>query len=148
LDDSEYAASKLKSEGVSLVFVKDGRVVYQSWDHGIKPFIDAIRLDLEELRGASVADRVVGRAAALLSVYTDVSSVYALKASSKAMEVLKAHGVKCGYEQMVEQILDREGRDICPFEKAVLHIDAPEDAFRLLEEKIYPRSGSSALSVG
>lgn len=136
--DLEIAQAMLQTEGLSLIFMKDGRVVYRSGQPGLKPLVDAIRICGRDLEGSSMADKIVGRAAALLAIYTQVSSIYASTLGSDAAQVLERHGVRYRYGQIVEWILNRAGTDLCPFEKSVSDTADPAEAYRRIVKIVYP----------
>lgn len=138
MSDLDIAASRLKAEDLSLIFVKEGRVVYQSGHNGMKPFIDAIQTSRQNLEGSSIADKLVGRAAALLAVYVKVHSVYASVIGLEAAKLLEQHSIPCSYGRVVERVMNRAGTDICPFEKAVFDTDDPVEAYERIKEVVYP----------
>jgi len=133
LDDLEVAMQRLQEGKLTLVIVKDGRLLYEGSDHGIKSLVDAIEQNGTLLRGASLADSVVGRAAALLSIHAGIIAVYGMTMSEKAREVLVDNSVKLQFSRMVPRIMNRRGDDFCPFEKAVLDVDEPAEAFAKLK---------------
>jgi hypothetical protein len=70
----------------------------------------------------------VGRAAALLCVYSKIVAVYGANMSEGALSVFKANDIKCEYGNLVPKILNRKKNDICPFDKAVLGTNDPNTA--------------------
>ena len=90
----------------------------------------------EDLSGFSAADRVVGKAAALLYVRLKVRAVYAEVLSKSAQAVLTRNGISCDGSTVVDSIMNRAGDGMCPMEMTVLHIDSPEEALAALREKI------------
>jgi hypothetical protein len=124
---------RLQEANLTLAIAKSGRVLYEGSDHGIRSLVDAIERNGTALRGAALADSVVGRAAALLSVYAGIAEVYGTTMSEKAREVLAANSVKLEYSEMVPRITNRRGDDFCPFEKAVLDVHDPAEAFAKLK---------------
>lgn len=101
---------------------------------GISPMLDFIGRGMN-LRGAAVADRIVGRAAALLFLYAGVREVWATVISRPALATLLSAGVSCRYDTLTENIVNRNGDGICPMESAVRGICNPETAYRLLLRK-------------
>lgn len=88
----------------------------------------------EKLCGASVADKVVGKAAALLMAKGNVKEVYAEVVDESAMEIFTAFGIGLIYKMATLRILNRSKTDICPMERAVLGISDPTEAFKILTE--------------
>jgi hypothetical protein len=115
-----------------LVIVKSGRLVHESSDHGIRSLVEAIERNEDTLSGASMADSIVGKAAALLSMHAGISAIYAVMLSEKGRDVLSDNGIQLEYESLVPRILNRKGDDFCPYEKVVLDIDNPAAAFQKL----------------
>ncbi len=133
LRDLNLAQRKLATEGLSVAIVKLGRIMFTSRASGVRSLIDAIKEHGPSLAGASIADKIVGKAAALLCVYAKISSVYACVMSELGSEVLKKFSVPFEHETLVPNILDRRGTGMCPFERLVSTIDSPEEAFLAID---------------
>ena len=131
--DLGTAKEILKKRDLSLAIVKKGELLFESSSSGIKGLLQAIDKLEACLEGSSVADRVVGRAAALLLAYSRVREVYAATLSDEGLEVLKENSVPVEHDNLVPKILDRKGEDICPFEKFSITITSVEEAYRQLE---------------
>ena len=108
-----------------------------SEEKGIRPMILWLEDDPDFLRGASVADKIVGRAAAMIMVYAGVKEVYASVISNGAIELLKEAGISVIYSMPAIAISNRRGDGICPMERAVAPIREPEKAYELLREKVF-----------
>lgn len=130
-DSLERAVKKLHDTGCALVVV-NGAVELSSDNTGLKPHIDIVKNTPEILRGASVADKIVGKAAAMLLLYSGVKEVYAEIISSRAIPVLENAGISYFYNKQVPFIKNRAGNDLCPMEKRVLDIDDPNIGAELL----------------
>ena len=107
-----------------------------SEERGIRPMILWLEEDAEFLRGASVADKIVGRAAAMIMIYAGVKEVYASVISNGALEVLLDAGVNVIYSMTAIAISNRRGDGICPMERSVAPISDPEEAYKVLREKV------------
>jgi len=140
LPDIDLAKKKLAAEALSVVIVKHGKPMFTSRAPGVRSLIDAIREFGPSLAGASVADKVVGKAAALLCVYAKASRVYGCVMSELGSEVLKKFSVPFEHETLVPNILDRHGTGMCPFEKLVLMINSPEEAFSAINRHLATRA--------
>lgn len=134
--DSELAKERLLAGDFSLVIVKQGATIFTSNKSGIRGIIEAIESCGSSLLGAAAADRVVGKAAALLCVYAEFSSVYACLISKPATEVLTKSSLPFQYDELVQNILNARETDICPFERLVLAIDSSEEAFLVLKRRV------------
>ena len=131
--DSE-CAQKMLTENYTCVLVK-GDNIYTSKKAGIAPMIEFIERGVD-LKGFSVADKIVGKAVSMLFVLAGIKDVYAQTMSRSAKEFLDRHNVPNKCEKLVDRIINRKGDDICPMEKTVLDIASPELAFTALKEKL------------
>ncbi|MBE6586994.1 MAG: DUF1893 domain-containing protein [Ruminococcaceae bacterium] len=107
-----------------------------STERGIRPMILWLEEDPEFLRGASVADKIVGRAAAMIMVYGGVREVYASVVSNGAIEVFREAGIACTYSMSAIAISNRRGDGICPMERLVAPIKDPKSAYEALRNKV------------
>jgi len=71
------------------------------------------------LRGASIADKVIGKAAAGIVCVAEVRNLYAEVLSKKALPLLEAAGISYSYGTLVDQIVVPDGDMRCPLEQIV-----------------------------
>jgi hypothetical protein len=141
MQDLEIAKNQLYEKQLTLAIVKNGQVLFQTDSHRISGFIGAIDKFGAQLNGASGADRVAGKALALLCVYAGIREVYAEVLSRKAKAVFEENKVAVEWKQLVDNVLDLNKTDTCPFEKVAAGISDPKDsyvAFKALLEKMKP----------
>ena len=124
-------AKELLKNGASLAIVNGGGELTFD-EHGVKTLLS---LQSGSLSGAFVADKVVGKAAAMLLVRGGAIAVYAEVISEPAFEMLKKHNVLCLYGELVKNIVNRDRSGICPMEQAVLGVQDVEKAYKILIEK-------------
>lgn len=122
--DLKIAAEFLEEEGQTLVVVKNGRLLFSSRLAGIQPLLDA--LDNNVLPGSAVADKITGRAAAMVLALGQVTALHSLVMSQGASEVLADNGILYCAAQVVPQIKNREGTGPCPFEAITEFTVIPE----------------------
>ena len=132
MTDIEIAKANLV--GHTLCLCRDGNCICDD-ARGIKPMLRLIASGAS-LTGYSAADIVVGKAAALLFVKCGIVAVYAQTLSAGGKQVLEAHGIPYAYETLTERILNREGTDSCPMEKAVTEISDPEEGYQALVAQV------------
>lgn len=102
-----------------------------------KGVIDLFTLVTEEpdfLRGGKIADRVIGKGAALLLLKAGIAEVFAYVISGPALEVLQHNGVKVSYITLQPNIINRTGDGICPVEMLTANISSPEEAYLKIKE--------------
>lgn len=126
-------AKELLTGSANCVLVKGG-IVYISKKSGIAPMLDFLGAGMP-LEGFAAADRIVGKAAAMLFVRAGVGTVYGEVMSRSGSEYLKAHGVGHSWGQLVDVIINRAGTGMCPMEQTVLSLDDYRDAFGALSAK-------------
>lgn len=128
-------AKEMLLEGDFTCVVSNDEMTYTSTMKGISPWIKWLE-EGKKFEGYSVADRIIGKAAALLLVLGKVKEVYALVMSLDAIEVLENNNIDYFYDRKVEKIINRDGTDICPMEKAVKNIKDPKIALGALKETL------------
>lgn len=120
------AREMLERIGYTCVLVKD-EIVYRSEKRGVTPLLEWLSSDID-LAEFSAADRVIGKAAALLFVLLRVKEVYSPIMSEQAVWVLERYEVSYSYDTLVDGILNRFGTGLCPMEQAVRNINDPHIA--------------------
>ena len=130
--DLELAQSRLINEDLSLVILKDGKVIFETKKHGITGFLQAIEKLDKNLAKSSVADKIVGVAAAMLCVYSGISFVFAMTISVAGIKVLEDNNITYRFGKKVSNILNHSKTDVCPFEKqAIGSVDSEEAYLKL-----------------
>ena len=132
MTDLELAKNNLA--GHTICLCKDRHCRF-STQHGIAPMMNCIQTNTD-LAGYSVADLIVGKAAALLFVKCGVKAVFAKTLSTAGKRVLQEHKITFEYETLTEQIINRAGTDICPMEKALGGTNEPEEAYLILKDTL------------
>ena len=117
------------------VAASDGERLLTSCERGIKPLVQWLDDGLG-LAGFSVADKIVGRAAAMLYVRLGAARVWAQVMSSGGKRTLEEHGIAAECEVETERIINRLGTGMCPMEEAVEGIDNPLEAERAIRRKL------------
>ncbi len=133
-EDTKRARERMRSGGHTCVLSRDGRF-YVSDQKGIAPMMGFLAKKTD-LRGFSLADRVVGRAAAMLFVLAGVREVWAEVISRGAVNVLNDHGIAVEYGSLTERIINRTKDGFCPMESAVMEIDDPREGYEILAQKM------------
>ena len=136
MKDLKLAEQRLKEKKFNLFIVKDGRIIFATKSQGIRGLLQAIEKLGKQLIGSSVADNIVGRAAAMLCTYFKASSVFAVTISEEGEKMLKENEISYQFENRVPNILNYERTDICPFEKHVMGFTKPEEAYEKLKSFI------------
>lgn len=101
---------------------------------GVADLYDLLTLEPDFLKGASIADKVVGKGAAALMVLGGVKEVYADVISSHALTLFSQSEVTLSFSQEVPFIRNRERTGWCPVETLCKKADSPEEILLLIRE--------------
>lgn len=125
------------------IAIANGNRIVTSTDRGISFLLKLVEDGDAVLKGAFVADKVVGRAAALLFVKGGVKEVCADVMSFPAEEILQKFNVVYEYKILTQGIVNRTGDGQCPMESAVLGVSDPDIAMSVLRKKSDELNGLS-----
>lgn len=134
MQDRKLAKNRLLKDKYSCVVIRDGKTIMASYGRGIQPLFSKIVEDRSSLVDSSMADKVVGKALALLSLFGQIKSVYGYVMSDCAKLILEDQGVEVEYDKIVPYIMNKDGTDKCIMEKLVDNIDSPEEAFEKIKD--------------
>jgi hypothetical protein len=126
----------LEDSEMNLLVFKGGELVFSSDSRGIKPLVEAIDALGERLEDIVTADRIVGRAAALLNMHLGSREVHALLISAGAKDLLLELGVRFEYRKETDAIKTKNGVIFCPFERMVQDVSDPEEAYLRIREEL------------
>ena len=132
--DCLQAQAILETEGCTCVLCGQGRI-YKRFDRGIWPLL-TFWDEGPSVSGFCAADKVVGKAAALLYCLLQVQEVYAPVISKPALEVLERHSIRVYYQVCTAAIQNRAGNGLCPMETATQAISDPRLAPALIREAL------------
>ena len=103
---------------------------------GVADLYYLLNHDTAFLKGASIADKVIGKAAAALMVLGGIKKVYTDVISSSALALLRDAKVEVTFGQMVPFIQNRDQTGWCPLEKKCSQKDSAEEILPLIKEFI------------
>ena len=124
----DQAKSSLLSSASTIAVVSNGEV-FTSQERGVKPLLHLLTEKKGFLKGASVADKVIGKAAALLMALGEIKEVHTLIISEPAIKVFEKYNIPCFYDKKVTRIVNRAGDGLCPMETLCLDVENPQEAF-------------------
>ncbi len=109
---------------------------YHSSDRGIRPVLMKLQETKDYFKDLDVADKIVGKASAMLLTLSGVRSVYALTLSKAVQEIFDKYHIAYQYDEMVDYIVNNAGDGMCPMEMTVKDIDDLEEAYAALARKV------------
>lgn len=134
-DNLKRAKETLNAKNFTCVVV-DKQGMRTSTLSGIKPLMQWLAEDKKAFEQASIADRCIGKAAAMLMVYGGVKEVYTNLISEHAIQLFADFAVPVEYKERVEYIINRDKTGMCPMEEACLEINNLEEAYQALQNKL------------
>jgi len=136
----QQAVSMLDSNSAACIVIKDDKIIKSGKSRGIGELLSFY--DEGILSGAFVADKIIGRAAAMIITAAGSAGCHGSLMSRGAAKYLKEHRIPFSYKTLTEKIINRSGDGICPMEEAVyditdpfLGIDAVRNKIALLKSK-------------
>jgi hypothetical protein len=134
MTDLDKARSVYQSGNYSCVLCK-GEVIHTNSLRGIAPMVEFIS-NSTDLKGFAAADKIVGKAAAMLFALAGVSAVYADVMSETAIAVFEKYQIQFTCSVLTENIINRTGTGLCPMEEAVKDLTDPLEALDAIKMKI------------
>ena len=123
---------------------KEEELIFESNLGGIRPHLKAIDELGKTLEGTLMVDKILGRAAAFLVIYSKAAEAITAVVSSPGKAVLEKYGVTFSYEEEVPHIKMKNGVIYCPFESMVQGIEDPVEAYHAIVEKMESFKTSSS----
>lgn len=130
------ASALIQAGSCGCVVIQDGKIVHMGTGRGVSPLILLYQEQVELLSRATVVDKIIGKAAAMLLVLGGVSKVHALTMSIAAKDYLTKHGIAVSYERLIDVIANRNRDGICSVERSVLALEDPAEGLVRMQEAI------------
>ncbi len=134
MDYMNQAKKTLTYKGLTCVAINE-HMQYESKKKGIAPLYDPMEKKYDFFKGCDVADRVIGKAAAMLLIRGKIKKLHAHLMSEHAIQLLDQYHIPYTYDKKVPFIQNREGTGMCPMEEAVLSISNIEEGYKAITEK-------------
>lgn len=122
----------LNEQGLSLlVYNNDSLSIHAN--RGVRDLLELLSAEPERLRGAIVADKIIGKAAAALMATGGVQEVHTNIICTPARELLEQEGIKVFAREEVEKILNKDKTHMCPIDSQLEGIETVEECVRVLK---------------
>ena len=130
----EELIKRLHTEGCSCVIAnKEIRIFRQ---RGVADLYYLLKHETDFIKGASIADKVVGKAAAALMILGGMNKVYADVISQPALDLLQKYHMEVSYEKVVPHIENRTQSGWCPLETRSFQAETAEEILPIIEDFI------------
>ena len=122
----------LNEQGLSLLVYKNDTLSTHT-NRGIRDLLTLVATQPERLKGAIVADKVIGTSAAALMAAGGIVEVHTNVICTPARELLEGEQIKVFATKEVPQILNRDRSGICPMDTRLEGIESIEECVQILQ---------------
>lgn len=122
----------LNEQGLSLLVHNNDSLSIHA-NRGVRDLLELLSAEPERLRGAIVADKIIGKAAAALMATGGVQEVHTNVICTPARELLEQEGIKVFAREEVEKILNKDKTHMCPIDSQLEGIETVEECVRVLK---------------
>jgi hypothetical protein len=136
MNDLQLAQAIFLSDLPTFALVRGGCELARGAQSGVRELAVTLQALGAVANGASLADKVIGKAVALMAADAGIVSIYTPLISEPALRVCGLHDIACHYDRQVSRIKNARGDDLCPIEQLVIHIDDPTLALTTLRAKL------------
>lgn len=134
MNDKKLAISKLNNSEYKLVVVKDNEIKYKSKEDSVSSIVDLLDNKPDLLKNSIVADKVIGRAVAMICDCGEVEFCYGSIISKGASDLFKQANISYKAKKEVEFIKNKDNTDLCPIEKLTLKVDNSNEGIEKIKE--------------
>jgi len=127
--------NKFLRSGDSLQVYEGNRLLFASQEDRLVPLLEYIDRFAPCYRQVVIFDKIMGNAAALLSVKAGCREVYSPLGSQLAIDTLGKYGIKHHLTKIVSYIQKPNQEDMCPMEKLSLNKE-PEEFYKAIKNTI------------
>ena len=132
--DLDLARALLIAEKDATLVAVRGDEIHICRERGVKPLLRMVKAG-RSLRGFAVADKVVGKAPALLYAVLGPDAVFSPVMSWTGRAVLLASGIATSYDTLVRHIQNRAKSGQCPMDSSVTNVWEPYEAVGVLMDR-------------
>ena len=129
IDIKKEIRETLETKQLTCVISNNNKILFTSKDRGVKPIIDFI-LSFTNDDTFYLADKVIGKAAALLCVKAKINYVFTKVISSPAKTIFDKYGISYEFDSEVPAIQNRTKTDLCPMEGLAKGVETPEEMYK------------------
>lgn len=119
---------KLDSDDFTCVISDSKDIIFTSKKRGVAPLIEFIN-SFRDQDNYYLADKVIGKAAALLCIKANIKYINTIVISKPAKSILQQYGITFEFETEVAAISNRDNTGLCPMEGLSIGITTPDDMY-------------------
>lgn len=122
----------LNQQGLSLLVYNNEKLTTHD-NRGIQDLLELVSSQPERLKGAIVADKIIGKSAAALMTSCGVVEVHTNVICTPAREMFEKAGIKIFANKEVPMIRNRENSGMCPMDTRLEGIESVEECVEILQ---------------
>ncbi len=139
MTDLELAKQVLNKDSLAFVLVKKGTILKTGTRDGIGELIETLDALGDRARDASLADKIAGKAVAMVARHAGLRAIYSPLVSQAALDALAPAHIPLEYDRLVPLILNKRNDGPCPMERLTMPISEPQQAVDALRAFARPR---------
>lgn len=112
----EKVKERLYDTNASLVVLYANGEIKEYYQNRIKDIKEILQNDEQALKGASIADKVIGKVASSILTVAGVKEIYADVMSQYAIPILEENNIQYSYKNLVEYVQNNDKTGMCPME--------------------------------
>ncbi len=116
--------------------VRNKGVTTQYTQRGVRDLYELVTMQPTALRGAAMADKIIGKGAAALMINGGVKRVATHVITTPALEMLKYAGVEVLFEEEIPFIENRNKTGQCPLDARLQDVATAEESLPVIEQFI------------
>ncbi len=140
MTDLELAKQSLLRDTLAFVIAKDGVILSTGTREGIAELLDGVDALGDSAHGAVLADRIVGKAVAMVARAARLRAVFGALASHAARDALARDDIPLEYATLVPLIRNQRDDGPCPLERLTQPIHDPAQAVAALRDFVRART--------
>ncbi len=133
MTDLEFAKQVYQDGQYTFVIVRAGQALATGTRDGVGELLDVVAQRGGQARGAALADKIVGKAVAMVAAYAGIVEIYTPLASEAAEQTLREFGIGLSAERRVPLIRNKRNDGLCPLEQLALPLTTPADTVAALQ---------------
>ena len=120
--------NKLISENLTCVISDNKEIIFTSKNRGVAPLIDFIN-SFKNKGNYYLADKVIGKTAALLCIKAGIMYVNTIVLSTPAKIIFQRNLISSEFEIEVSAITNRDNTGLCPMEILSKGVTTPDEMY-------------------
>lgn len=129
----EEVKERLYKRDASLVVYFENGDIKEYYQDRVNDIKEILKENKDALRGAIIADKVIGKLAGSLLTVAGVKEIYADVISKYAIPVLEENNIKYEYKTIVDYIINKDKTGMCPMENKYKD---EKDIFKIYDDVI------------